>query len=126
MMHMIKIIDYNTKNHDPKKYKFIHLDFCDKKEEIENADLCIIKDVIQHWPLKYIYDFLDYLILNKKFKYVLITNCCYQKEDNTDIMSGQFRPLNSAFYPLRKYSTRPIYYYASKEVSVLTDKKYII
>ena len=33
------------------KYEFIHLDFLENKETLLNADLCILKDVLQHWSL---------------------------------------------------------------------------
>ena len=46
-----KIIDYNLKQHSLPKYSFIHLDFFNKKETIINGDLCILKDVIQHWKI---------------------------------------------------------------------------
>ena len=41
-----KVVDYNSKNHSLPKYSFIHLDFCNNKENIISGDLCILKDVI--------------------------------------------------------------------------------
>ena len=114
-----KIIDYNSKNNSPIKYSFVHLDFCNKKEHIINGDLCILKDVIQHWSLKNINTFLDYLVENKKFKYILICNCCNQTEDNTDILNGEFRPLSCNFFPLKKYNPMKLLNYHSKEVSLI-------
>ena len=60
-----KVIDYNSKNHSLPKYSFIHLDFCNNKENIINGELCILKDVLQHWSLDNIYTFLDYLVEKK-------------------------------------------------------------
>jgi len=60
-----KVIDYNSTNHLLPKYSFIHLDFCNNKENIINGELCILKDVIQHWSLDNIYTFLDYLVEKK-------------------------------------------------------------
>ena len=114
-----KITDYNSKHHSLSKYSFIHLDFCNNKENIINGELCILKDVIQHWDLDNIYKFLNYLIEYKKFKYILICNCCYQTEDNTNIQIGDFRPLSCEYFPLKKYNPTKLYNYHSKEVSVI-------
>jgi hypothetical protein len=117
-----KVIDYHSKNKSLPKYSFIHLDFCNNKENIINGDLCILKDVIQHWSLDNIYTFLDYLVENKKFKYILICNCCKQTRDNTDIKNGQFRQLSCEYFPLKKYNPTKLYNYGSKEVSVIETK----
>ena len=114
-----KLIEYNSKINDPKKYAFTHLDFCNKKEEIISADMCILKDVIQHWSLTHIHDFLDYLVKSKKFKHILITNCGDQTIDNTDIEIGEWRALSCDFFPLKKYRPVKLYIYGVKEVSVI-------
>ena len=117
-----KVIDYNLKQHSSTKYTFNHLDFCNNKENIINGELCILKDVIQHWSVDNIYTFLDYLVEGKKFKYILICNCCYQTQDNTDIRNGEFRPLSCDYLPLKKYSPTKLYKYESKEVSIIEIK----
>jgi hypothetical protein len=114
-----KLVEYNSNQYPLPKYTFIHLDFCNNKEYISNGDLCILKDVIQHWSLDNIYTFLDYLVEQKKFKYILICNCCFQQEDNTDIKNGEFRPLSCEYFPLKKYNSIKLYNYNSKEVSII-------
>jgi hypothetical protein len=114
-----KVIDYNSSQCALPKYSFIHLDFCNNKSSIINGDMCILKDVIQHWSLDNIYTFLDYLVENKKFKYILICNCCNQPRDNTNITNGDFRPLSCEYLPLKKYNPRKLYNYKSKEVCVI-------
>ena len=117
-----KVIDYNSNHHSLAKYSFTHLDFCNNKENIINGELCILKDVIQHWSLDNIYTFLDYLVEYKKFKYILICNCCNQKEDNTNIQNGEWRPLSCEYLPLKKYNSVKLYNYHSKEVSIIEIK----
>jgi len=117
-----KVIDYNSKKYSLPKYSFIHLDFCNNKENIINGELCILKDVIQHWSLDNIYTFLDYLVEKKKFKYILICNCCNQTQDNTDIVNGKFRQLSCDYLPLKKYNPKKLYNYHSKEISVIEIK----
>jgi hypothetical protein len=122
-----KLIDFNSNrrrisNNRSPKFSFIHLDFCNNKENIINGELCILKDVIQHWSLDNIYNFLDYLIENKKFKYILICNCCNQTQDDTNIKNGDFRPLSCDFLPLKKYNFTKLYNYCTKEISVIKIK----
>jgi len=114
-----KVIEFNLKQHSLPKYFFTHLDVSTYKERIVSADMCILKDIIQHWSLDNIYKFLDYLIDNKKFKYILIINCCDQIKDNTDISDGGFRPLSCEFFPLKKYNPVKLYNYNTKEISLI-------
>ena len=85
------------------KYSFFHLDIFKDRELILSGDLCILKDILCHWKLEYIYTFFDYLIESKKFRYILIINCCHQIEDNTNISdNGCFHSLSCNYYPLKK------------------------
>jgi hypothetical protein len=114
-----KVVDYNSTQHSLSKYSFIHLDFYNNKENIINGDLCILKDVIQHWSLDNIYTFLDYLTRHKKFKYIIICNCCDQRQDNTDIQNGCWRQLSCENFPLKRYNPTKLYNYNTKEISVI-------
>jgi hypothetical protein len=113
-----KIVDYNLKQHQLPKYFFNNLDFYNNKEDIISGDLCILKDVIQHWKMDEIYNFLDYLVESKKFKYILICNCCNQIIDNPE-NEGRSTPLSVNFFPLKKYNPLKLYKYHTKEVSVI-------
>jgi len=121
-----KVIDFNSTQYPKTKFEFIHLDFTNKKEEISDGDLCILKDVIQHWSLSTIYNFLDYLVESKKFKYILICNCCFQNTNDTDINTGSFRCLSCDYLPLKKYNPKKVYNYNTKEVCVIYQPNYAI
>jgi hypothetical protein len=117
-----KVIDYNSKHNSSSKYSFMHLDFFNDKESITNGELYILKDVIMHWTLDDIYNFLDYLVECKKCKYILLCNCCNQKKDNVNIERGQWRELSCDFLPLKKYNPTKLYKFMSnveKEVSLI-------
>ncbi len=114
-----KIIEHNSYTFDKEKYHFKHLDFFNNKEIIVGSDLCIIKDVLQHWNTLDIYTFLDYLVDSHKFKYILICNCANQLYNQQDISNGQWRPLRASMEPLSKYNPIVLYEYNSKEVSVI-------
>ena len=115
-----KVIDYNRKVFGSSKYSFAHLDFLNNTDKIQSADLCIIKDVLMHWPLEYIYSFLDSIISSKKFKYIMVTNCAWQEQDNTTIKMGEHMPLSINFLPLNKYKPRLLLKYNAKEVLLIT------
>ena len=113
-----KLVDENKKKYP--KYNFIYLDFIENKHILENADLCIIKDVLQHLNNQQINDLLIYLTKTKKYKYILINNCCNQDKDNSDINTGDWRPLTALKKPLSNYNPSIIYKYLTKEVSVIS------
>ena len=112
-----KVVDYNNEKYK-NKYNFIHLDFYNKKEQLQSADLCIIKDVLQHWETDEIYNFLDYITNNKLYKYILIINCCCQTVDDAKI-AHQFRTLNCSHFPLKKYNPIKLLNYSTKEISLI-------
>ena len=116
-----KVVDHNETNCAWPKFTFFHLDFFHNRELIKGGDLCILKDVIQHWSLADIHAFLDYLVASNKFRYIMIINCGYQTVDNADIKSGEFRPLSCDFLPLKKYNAAKVYAYHTKEISVITN-----
>lgn len=87
--------------------------------KIEGGELCILKDILQHWSINCINNFLEYIVLCKKFKYILICNCCYQEEDNTEINDGGFRYLSCNYFPLKKFNPIKIFNYNSKEISII-------
>jgi hypothetical protein len=129
-----KLVDYNNKKYEGYgMYKFIHSDFrkIGEREKIIPADLYILKDVLQHWSTSDIIEFLDYLIKSKKCKYILICNSIdFNPENNathrTDIKPGQYSSLSSKTYPLNKYNMEVLYTWDIKEVSLITNKNFII
>lgn len=57
------------------------------------ADLLLVKDVLQHWPTKDVADFIADTL--PRFRYALITNCIHPLDHlNADISMGEFRPLD--------------------------------
>ena len=114
-----KVVEHNSSIFEPSKFTFTHLDLFTQKEQIESGELCIIKDVLQHWPTQDIYIFLDYLIASRKFKYIMICSCCQQQSDDEDAAVGSMRPLSVAYYPLKKYKPTILSNFHTKEVSVI-------
>jgi hypothetical protein len=113
-----KVVDHNSKQHPSSKYSFHHLDFYTQRESIQGGDLCILKDVLQHWKMDEIYTFMDFLVEKNLFKYILICNCCNQTVDNPE-NEGRSTPLSIHYLPLKKYYPVKLYMYYTKEVSVI-------
>lgn len=106
------------------KYKFKCLDFLN--ENIPDAEVYILKDVLQHWSTKQIVEFLTKLT-QKPFKFIIITNCCDQKEnyknEDIEIESKSLKytiKLNSQFYPLNQFNCKRWFVYKTKEVSIIS------
>jgi len=120
------IIDYHNKKYDNEsKYNFKCMDIFSNRRDIDNADLCILKDVLQHWNVTSIDTFLHDIIDMGKFRYILICNCCKQQRDNEDIEIGCCRPLSCDFNPLKKFNPVKLGYVNSgtvKEVSLITNE----
>jgi len=108
------VIEKNKNIHP--KYNFFELDILCNIDLIRDSDVYIIKDVLQHWKLKDIYDFLDKLI-TKKFNYIIITNNGNQTRDNLELNEyiGNGRGLHSNFLPLKKYNAKPLLDYFGGE-----------
>ena len=108
------IIEKNKKYHP--KYNFKTLDILCNVDLIRESDVYIIKDVLQHWKLKDIYNFLDKLVM-KNFKYIIITNNGNQSYDNLELNEyiGNGRGLNSKFLPLKKYNAETLLEYFGGE-----------
>jgi len=103
----------------PSKYTFHALDFYQERGQLVGGDLCILKDVLQHWSQKSIRTFLDDVIRRSLYRWILICNCSAQWSDRDDIRDGDFRPLSAEMEPLRTYGARVVYRYETKEVSVI-------
>jgi SAM-dependent methyltransferase len=112
-----KIIVNNSKTYP--QFTFTHLDILNEIDSIEDScDLCILKDVLQHWTCNEIKYIMDKLVL-KSIKYIIIINCCNQKYDNQD-EPIRSRPLSIKYEPLKSYKFKHLFNYNNKEVSLLS------
>jgi SAM-dependent methyltransferase len=72
--------------------------------DLPNADLLIVKDVLQHWSNQAIAEFLPVL---KRYPYSLVTNCVNPRRRtfSTDIDDGGFRYLDLQAAPFNLEAT---------------------
>ena len=109
-----KLIETNNKLFGKTNITFKQMDVLNNAADIGNTDLIILKDILQHWPTKYIVDILS--ILRSKTKYLLITNCSHQKTAEDDISLGEYRPLSHTLFPLKIFDPLFIRKYHTKEI----------
>jgi SAM-dependent methyltransferase len=95
--------------------EFVHLDIYKDREQIKDAELYILKDILQHWTCEEINTFLDW-INSKPFRCVIVCNC---KGQVYDYQNEPFRsrPLSVNYYPLKNYPLIKWFEYGTKEVS---------
>lgn len=67
------------------------------EEKIEDGDLIMTKDVLQHWENKYVKYYLNNILT--KYKYGIIVNDYKNNTINQDIKTGKTRPLNLELHP---------------------------
>lgn len=99
--------------------QFKYVDVTKNPELIKPADLCVIKDVMQHWPDVFIEKFLDYAIQHKLFKYIIITNDT-AGIDGKDIMLGGYHRVGCNHTALKKYNAVVIFEYPHRQCCLIT------
>ena len=108
------IIDVNKANFPHYNFKVVDM----FSEELPDSQCYILKDVLQDWNIESIYKFMDRLV-QKKFSYIFIINCCGQTSDIQNCHIGGGRPLSISYLPLKKYGATKLFNYKTKEVSVI-------
>jgi SAM-dependent methyltransferase len=77
------------------------LDMPEDYDDIATADLALCKDVLQHLSLAHAEQLLS--VLERRAKYVLITNCVHTDGDlNGEIEDGYWRPLDISLPPFSR------------------------
>ena len=90
------IIQQNKAKYEKENTKFGHLDLI--KDELPRVDLVVFRDVLVHFSYSNIFLALKN-ICRSKSTYLLTTN--FMAHENTDIQTGNWRPLNLSKSPFR-------------------------
>jgi SAM-dependent methyltransferase len=114
-----KLIDHLRFAHARPNRTFSVFDASQTPENIPSADLCVVKDVLQHWPNSAIKRFMDVAIT--KFRYILVTND--QNGDlGNDTVPGGYHRITSMAPPLSDYGALCQLLYPSRETSLIETK----
>jgi hypothetical protein len=113
----------NREKYGSDSIRFEALNVFEDREKIVNAELYILKDVLQHWTCAEIHTFLTWLS-QREFRYVLVCNCSGQQYDYQD-EPLRSRPLSIKYLPLKAFPFQKWFSYSTKEVSLWSkdDKK---
>mmetsp|Transcript_121334 Transcript_121334/g.387810 ORF Transcript_121334/g.387810 Transcript_121334/m.387810 type:complete len:291 (-) Transcript_121334:9-881(-) len=122
---VLPVIEENRARWGEQGYAFEHLEFSTHVSEIRDAELYIVKDVLQHWSSARVTRFLEEILSSKpRLRFVLLCNCA-EPEDwpEDDIGDGGWRPLLAARPPLKAFEPEVLLRFRSlpnlKEVCVL-------
>ena len=83
------------------------------RDSMKDADLLIIKDVLQHWTDEEVVSFMDWATTCGKYKAILTTNCNGSITGTLDT-PGRWRGLNEKHPLLEKYNLKCIFAYGTK------------
>jgi hypothetical protein len=120
-----ELIRYLNTEYIKPNLNFVQLDIFNRREEIKNADLLIIKDVMQHWDDNTTENFVNWITQTNKFKFVLITNCVSGTQGmTTEGVNGGWRGLDIEHPFFKNKGFTSVFRYNTKEV-ILYDNKYI-
>lgn len=116
------VIEQNSQKYKDDHIDFLCLDVQKHFEEIPNTDLCVIKDVFQHWVDEDIREFLEKWKKSKKSKQIIIVNC-YKGMKNYEIneTGSDLRGLDSANKVFEGYNIRSLLRYNTKEVCLCSQ-----
>lgn len=114
------LIDNHQLHYQKENIHFQQFDILQNYQQFPETEVIILKDVIQHWPTMNIVVVLSFL--QRKCKYMIITNCCYQNElpkTNVDIPLGEFRPIEFSIEPLNIFNVEKIFEFHTKKTYLL-------
>jgi SAM-dependent methyltransferase len=79
----------------------------DRLADVPCADLLLVKHVLQHWPTRFIQDFMIEVV--PRFRFALITNSVDPRDTlNSEIAMGEWRPLDLRLAPYG-YDVPPVF-----------------
>jgi trans-aconitate methyltransferase len=85
--------------------------------ELPDADLYIVKDVLQHWNSDTARDFLRRFFKSRPHADILAVNCNDQTSDSRDICNRtSFSPMSADRYPLSLFNPESLMWWRTKSV----------
>mmetsp|Transcript_23297 Transcript_23297/g.43807 ORF Transcript_23297/g.43807 Transcript_23297/m.43807 type:complete len:261 (-) Transcript_23297:90-872(-) len=120
-----QVIEENRSRWASHGFRFQQLEFSSQLANVQDAELYILKDVLQHWSSARVQDFLSRLRAAKaSARFILVCNCA-EPEDwpEMDIMDGGWRPLHATRPPLSNFDPEVLFRFPSlpnmKEVCLI-------
>lgn len=95
------------------RINFMHGDIFNV-DNIPSSDMLLIKDVMQHWPNKLVVSWMNEIIKQKRWKYIVATHDRLQMNDDTFI--GGYRGLDPNREPLKSFGPWRSYNFIHKAI----------
>eukprot|EP00401_Gymnodinium_catenatum_P078687 CAMPEP_0117465920 /NCGR_PEP_ID=MMETSP0784-20121206/4874_1 /TAXON_ID=39447 /ORGANISM="" /LENGTH=321 /DNA_ID=CAMNT_0005259843 /DNA_START=21 /DNA_END=983 /DNA_ORIENTATION=+ len=117
-----QVVEANRRNNP--EYQFEELDFCNNVSSIRDAELFILKDVLQHWSSSRVEAFVQELLTKRRFRFLLVVNCCEPADWKVlDVHDGGWRPMRANRPPLSLFDPQVLMEFQSlpnkKECSLI-------
>ncbi|CAL1139152.1 unnamed protein product [Cladocopium goreaui] len=102
---VLPVIQENRANWGEQGFAFEHLEFSSQVHEVKDAELYILKDVLQHWSSARISSFLKELRRKPTLRFILLCNCAGPEDwPEEDCQDGGWRPLFASKAPLKEFN----------------------
>ena len=88
-------------------------------DSIPAADVLLCRDVLHHWPNKWIVDWLRRIKANPRWKAVILAQDRYQGEDGQDTYVGGYRALDAQWRPLNEFGLLKLADYIHKAIYLM-------
>lgn len=110
------LIESHKKRYTAAYYNFMCRDISEMNcVEIPQADLYVMKDVLQHWPSDTIAGFLRRFFQCKPTAHFIAINCNQQKSFERKLDAQyNFAPLHGKYYPLRLFQPTELFSWNEK------------
>lgn len=118
-----EVINFNRENYgENDNRKFMIMDILDENNDIEEYDLCLIKDVLTNLSNKNIIKLLEKVLV--KCKYVILVHDNLENGEVKDIHNGLHRPLKLDQEPLKQFEPYKLGNYWNKDILLVGDKSF--
>lgn len=99
--------------------KWSQMDIFTDRDSLPTGEVCLLKDVLHHWPSWMVVEWLSWAKNCKKWERLVLTQDCHQPEDDADCHLGGYRALHPDMSPLRQFELRMVAPYLHKAVLIL-------
>lgn len=99
--------------------EWLEMDFERDRDGLPRADVCLLKDILHHWPSAMVRSWIEWAAASGKWRWIVCAHDRHQAIDGEECRLGGLRPLSLDMLPLRGLGFRRLMQWIHKEVVVL-------
>lgn len=99
--------------------QWLIMDIDTEREGIPMADVCLMRDVLHHWPTDLVVDWVQWARKCGRWKHVVFSQDVHQQADGEDCRLGGYRALNPGMKPLQGLGLHLVAEYLHKAIFLL-------